>query len=322
MPASANPKVPQEFWSSYIVEKLFKTNPHLKLAFDESKFVKGGAIVYIPQAGGKPNVVKNRPTLPAVAVQRGDTSVFYPLDTWSTDPTVISWEDANQISYAKQDSVLGDHTSTLAEVIGDELLFSWVRGFVPTVGGGSTVGYLPTNRIFPTTGVATAVNTVDGQTGNRKALTFKEVANLQAVFNKDNVPKEDRFCVIESNMLAQLLDSLTSNQMHAFEQTADLKNGVIGRLYGFTILERSSVLVYGSANTTPNVVGQATLANDNLGAFFWQKNSVAVSMGDTELFQDQGNPLYYGDVYSGLVKMGGRCRRADWKGVAVVVQVP
>ena len=72
---SQNPKVPQEFWSSYIVEKLFRTNPHMKLCFDESKFVQGGAVVYIPQAGAKPNVVKNRSSLPAAAVQRQDTSV-------------------------------------------------------------------------------------------------------------------------------------------------------------------------------------------------------------------------------------------------------
>jgi hypothetical protein len=44
-------------------------------------------------------------------------------------------------------------------------------------------------------------------------------------------------------------------------------------------------------------------------------------MGDTKLFQDMDNPLYYGDIHSGLVKMGGRCRREDWKGIGLVVQV-
>ncbi len=315
-------KVPQEFWSSYIVEKLFKSNPHLMLAFNESKFVKGGAVVYIPQAGARPTVVKNRATFPAVAVERGDTSVVYTLDTWSTSPTVITWDDAQQISYAKTDSVMGDHTGTLAEVVGDEMLYNWVRGFVPAVGGGTTVSLLPVSRIIPTSGAATAVNSIDGQTGTRKAFTFKEIANLQGMFNKDNVLKTDRYGVVESYMLTQLLDSLTANQMHAFEQTADLKNGIIGKLYGFTLLDRSSVLAYNAANTTPNLPGQALAATDNLAAFFWQKDSVAISLGDTELFQNQKDPLYYGDVYSGIVKMGGRCRRADWKGVAAIVQVP
>ena len=50
----ASPKIPQELWSSYIVEKLRRTNPHIALCFDESKYIKGGAIVYLPQAGAKP----------------------------------------------------------------------------------------------------------------------------------------------------------------------------------------------------------------------------------------------------------------------------
>ena len=46
----ANPKIPQEFWVSYIVEKLRKTNPHIALCYDESQFIVGGSEVYIPQA--------------------------------------------------------------------------------------------------------------------------------------------------------------------------------------------------------------------------------------------------------------------------------
>lgn len=316
-----NPKVPQELWNSYIVEKLFKSNPHLQFAFDESKFVKGGAIVYIPQAGARPNVVKNRNTFPAVAVQRGDNAVFYPLDTWTTDPTVITWDDAQQISYAKTDSVLGDHTNTLAENVGDEILFAWVRGFIPQVGGGSTVSYLPSSRILPTTGVLTAVNAADGQTGTRKAFTFKEVQAVASMFNKDNVPKDNRYGILESNLYQQLLDSLTSNQMHAFEQTADLKNGVLGKLYGITILERSSVLMYPTGSNTPNAIGQAAAATDNIGSLFWQKDSVCRAIGETKMFEANDDPNYYGDIYSGLIKAGGRCRREDWRGVAVVAQV-
>ncbi|WP_459926508.1 hypothetical protein [Flavobacterium covae] len=66
--------------------------------------------------------------------------------------------------------------------------------------------------------------------------------------------------------------------------------------------------------------GEALGATDNLASLFWHKNSVTKSVGDTKLFQDFDNPLYYGDIHSGLVKMGGRCRREDWKGIALVVQ--
>ena len=35
---------------------------------------------------------------------------------------------------------------------------------------------------------------------------------------------------------------------------------------------------------------------------------------------DEGNPLYYGDIYSFLLRLGGRIRRADNKGVLAIVQ--
>jgi hypothetical protein len=318
---AAGPKVPQEFWVSYIVEKLRRTNPHITLCADESQFVKGGSVVYIPQAGANPNVVKNRAFGAATAVQRGDTAVVYALDVFTTDPTAITYAEAMEISYEKTDSVLGDHTDTLAETIGDELTYSWVKGVKPAAGGGTTTEFLPTGRRIPTSGANTAVNSVDGQTGQRKAMTYAEFDLMQAQFNKDNVPKNDRYAMLESYMYKEFVNSLSANQMAAFQQTADLKNGIVGKFAGFTILERSSVLALTSAGVF-RVPGEALAATDNLASIFWHKNSVTKAMGSTELFQDFGNPLYYGDIHSGLVKMGGRCKREDWKGIGIVVQAP
>lgn len=317
----ANPKVPQELWVSYIVEKLRRTNPHIALCDDESQFVIGGSVVYIPQAGAKPNVVKNRAFGAAVPVQRGDTAILYPLDTYTTDPTAVLTSEKMEISYEKTDSVLADHTDTLAEVIGDELTYSWIKGIKPQVGGGTAVEFLPTGRRILTTGANTNVNPDDGQTGQRKAMTYKEVQAMQAKFNKDNVPKKDRYAMLESYMQQEFLDSLSANQMAAFQATADLENGVVGKFAGFTFLERSAVLALTSAGVF-RLPGEALAATDNLASIFWQKRSVTKSLGSTELFQDFGNPLYYGDIHSGLVKMGGRCKREDWKGIGIIVQAP
>ncbi|WP_300978526.1 phage capsid protein [Flavobacterium sp.] len=315
----ANPKIPQEFWASYIVEKLRRTNPHIMLCFDESKYVKGGSVVYIPQAGAKPEVVKNRAFGAATAVQRGDSAIMYGLDVFTTTPTAITYAEANEISYEKTDSVLGDHTDTLAEQIGDELVYNWIKGVKPAVGGGTTIEYLPSSRQIPTSGAATAVNAEDGQTGTRKAMNYKEFQKMQAKFNKDNVPKQNRYAMLESYMQQEFLDSLSANQMAAFQASADLENGIVGKFAGFSILERSSVLALTSAGAF-RVPGEALAATDNLASIFWQKDSVTKALGDTNLFQDMGNPLYYGDIHSGLVKLGGRCRREDWKGIGLVVQ--
>jgi hypothetical protein len=314
-----NPKVPQELWAQYVVEKLWKENPHLALCYDESSHVTGGSVVYIPQAGAKPATQRNRSVYPAIATKRADTALVYALDVWTTDPSHLPLAEQLEISYQKTDSVLGDHVSTLIEAVGDELLYNWIRAFKPAFGGGVSADNLPDSKKIPTSGLATDVNSVDGQTGTRKALSYKDIQIAQAMMNKDNVAKGERYAMLESYMYQQFLDSLSANQMAAFQGSADLKKGIVGEFAGFKILDRSSVLAFTSDGVAV-APGEALAATDNLGCLLWQKNSVTKAMGDTKLFDDKGNPLYYGDVYSTLLKMGGRCRREDWKGVISIVQ--
>ena len=39
-----------------------------------------------------------------------------------------------------------------------------------------------------------------------------------------------------------------------------------------------------------------------------------------EMFDDMGNPTYYGDIYSFLVRTGGSPRRYDGKGIAAIIE--
>lgn len=312
--------IPVEVFATYIVEKLRKTNPHLQYAVDESSSVLGGSVVHIPQAGNSPSVVKNRSSFPATAVQRGDSHITYALDVFTTDPTHVSWHEENENSYDKTDSVLNDHVATLAESVGDWMIYAWVHGLkINASTGAYEADVIPSSNIISTTGEAVAVNEEDGQTGVRKAFSYKELQKAQAMMNKASVPKENRFAMIESYQMQQFIDSLSANQMAAFQQAADLENGVVGMFAGFKIMERSSVLAFTSAGVlrTP---GAALDATDNLASICWQLNSVAKALGDTKPFQTMDDPQYYGDIFSALVKMGGRCRKVDWKGVIVIRQ--
>jgi len=312
--------IPVEIFQSYIIEKLRRTNPHLQHATDESALVLGGSVVHIPQAGASPEVVKNRKTFPATAVRRGDTFITYALDVFSTDPTHVTWHERNEISYDLTDSVLNDHVLTLAETVGDNMIHNWVRGLKYNSGTNSYVAdIIPVTARISTSGVATDVNTEDGQTGQRLAFSYKELQKAQAMMNKANTPKEDRYAMIESYQYQQFIDSLSANQMAAFQQSADLKNGIIGKFAGFNIMERSSVLAFSAAGVllAPD---EALDADSNLASLCWQKNSVAKADGDMKPFQTTDDPQYYGDIFSALVKIGGRCRRQDWKGIIAIVQ--
>jgi hypothetical protein len=314
--------IPVEVFQNYIIEKLRRTNPHLQHATDESALVLGGSVVHIPQAGASPEVVKNRKTFPATAVRRGDTFVTYALDVFSTDPTHVTWHEKNEISYDLTDSVLNDHVATLAETVGDNMIFNWVRGLKYDNGTNAYVpDIIPVTARIKTSGVATDVNPEDGQTGKRLAFSYKELQTAQAKMNKAGVPKEDRYAMLESYQYQQFIDSLSANQMAAFQASADLANGIVGKFAGFNVMERSSVLAFAD-NSTLLAPDEALEADSNLASFCWQKGSVAKAAGDMKPFQDTDNPEYYGDIFSALVKMGGRCRRQDWKGIIAIVQAP
>jgi hypothetical protein len=120
-------------------------------------------------------------------------------------------------------------------------------------------------------------------------------------------------------MLDQFTDSLSDTQSRQFSEYYNAKDGTIGRLYGFDILERSTVATAASTDAF-KALGAAGAAGDNSVSIVWQKDCVARALGEVKFFEDINNPLYYGDLYSSLLRMGARRRRADNAGVAAFIQ--
>lgn len=295
-----------EIWVDYIIGNLFKDDQFLNDCFDESEYVLGGAVVHIPQAGAKPTVVKNRSSYPAVAVRRTDTDITYPLDEYSTDPTHITDAEAAQASYSKMDSVLGEHVASLSENYADDMLYKWA----------------PTDAacIIRTTGADAATALSASATGTRKTFVKEDLQRAQALLDKQKVSKKDRFALIPTDMASELKNDADLKKRD-FGAELDLKDGVIGKLYGFTLRERTDTVLYTNAATpVPKAPGAAGAATDNLAVICWQKNAVARAMGSKKFFEDLKSALYYGDIYSCAIRLGGRKRRSDGYGVVAIVQ--
>lgn len=300
--------VQKELWTDYIIENLFKDNEFLKYAFNADDKVLAGKVVHIPVVGAKPEVVKNRTTLPATVVKRTDTDITYTLDEYTTTPTLIPDADTVELSYDKMDSVLGEHMDTLNEDVADEILYKWA-----TSTGGATYNA----HVIRTSGDAIAAH-LDGATGNRLAFTIADLKKAQTYMNSKKIPKKDRFALVDSEMYSQL----TANAdllKRDYGAELDLREGVVAKLYGFEIMERSSVLVYdNTATPVVKAIGAAGETTDNAAVLCWQKNAVERAKGEVKFFENDGDATYYGDVYSALVRMGGRNRRED--GVVAIVQ--
>ncbi len=297
--------VQKENWVNYIIENLFKDNSFLQNCVREDDSVLNGTVVHIPNAGAKPNVRKNRTTLPGVVTQRADQDVNYPLDWYTTDPRVITNAEDAEVSYDKIGSVIGEDVSTLDETIADDIIYKWA----PTTAA----------QIIRTSGSLVATALATGATGTRRAFMLADIRKAKVNMNKAGIPKKDRYMLIDEDMASQLMEDPAMERYT--QQLMDLKEGTITRLEGFTIYTRASVLSYDNTSTpVPKDIYTLAATSDNLAAICWQKQAVALAMGKVDFFENKQDALYYGDVYSSGVRAGGRKRRYDNHGVVAIVQ--
>jgi len=308
LPGVVKNGVEVEVWSDFIASNLFKGIEFILRSVDASGNVLVGKVVHIPQAGTKPTVVKNRSSLPAVAVKRTDTDVTYSLDEYTTDPVIIEDAANVQLSYDKMNDVLGDHIGVLNDIIADSLLLQWAPAAL--------------SRMLRSTGTAVG-SYMPASTGNRKAYQASDLKAAFVLMNKLKIPKKGRVALMSEDAWSQIELSLTATNSKDFSSYLDAKEGVIGRLYGFDIYTTPTTVVYDNAATPViKAYGAAGAATDNDAILCWHERFVERAVGEKKFFEDEGSALYYGDLYSGLVRAGGRKRYNDESGVVAIIQIP
>lgn len=295
--------IQKEIWASSIVEGLFASNSFLSKAFNADEYVNSGKIVHIPQAGAPSKVEKNRATLPAEVKMRTDTDVTFELSEFTTDPIHILHADTVELSYDKRNSVLRQDKLALMDAVAKDFLFNWSPAAANTL---------------VTTGEAVDAYTPSA-TGKRLGLSRNDVLALMTRFNKENIPQEGRYLLLDATMYSQLLNELTANENSAFLASADAQNGILGKLFSFNVMMRSEAALYTTAKA-PKKWDDKGAATDLAAALAWHDQSVCRALGQVEAFENQRDATWYGDVYSFLVRAGGRILRSDNKGVYALVQ--
>lgn len=295
--------VQKEIWMNSIVEGLFADNSFLSKAFNADEFVVAGKTVHIPNAGAASSVTKNRSSYPATVTARVDTDLTFNLDEFTTDPIKISYADQVELSYSKRESIIKLDKAKLIENVSVDMIFNWSPAVANSI---------------KTTGAAVIAHTPSG-TGNRKLFTKTDVKNAMSKFNAQDIPQTGRYIVVDAEMYGQLLDSLTTQESMAFHSLVDTKNGVLGKLYTFDVMMRSKAGLYTTA-VAPKLWTVAAVATDNAAAIAFHENSVCRALGETQMFESVKDPTYYADIYSFLVRAGGRPMRNDVAGLLAIVQ--
>ncbi|MFU2119374.1 hypothetical protein ACQ1Q1_09390 [Ornithobacterium rhinotracheale] len=306
----------REIWKKTIEEKLKEDNTFLNHISDvSSENILAGKIVHIPQAGAPSKVVKNRKTLPADVKQRKDTEVLYQIDEYTTDPVHIPHAETVELSYDKRRSVLDQDIANLSEEVAEGMLTNMV---VSPIGENKS---LPAKNILETTG-ANAKPLLENATGDRKKWTLSDLQRMQNLLRSQKAWSEgNMYALLPANALLDLFPAdsqLTATYMQSVTEQ-ERREGVIYKVQGFNILVRSSVFVM-AQNKDFKAFGAVVEATDSEAAIFWNKNMVEKAIGDLETFERVKDPQWYGDIYSFLVRIGGRAKRKDFEGVGVLKQ--
>ena len=328
VPAGVLPMaVTPEIWTDYIVGNLFKNNEFLLQSIDESQYVLQGKVVHVPNAGAPSKTKRNRTQLPATITRRTDVDVVYALDEFTTDPRFISNADKVELDYDKMESCMSEDMDRLSQTVADTMLYHWRPTYFIKASKTKSADFL-----------------IHG-TGVRTGVSVDDFVAAKKIFNKWSIPKNDRFVILNSEMYAQLCDDVrNATNEHLMTAVYDPKSGRLEKLESFTIIERATVLL-ASNSTLTQVTGKQYFRFSNTDliyspedyenieggdknpantscavGIFWQKNAVRRALGNTEMFDDEGNPVYYGDIYSFLQRAGGRKSRGDAKGVLGIIQ--
>jgi hypothetical protein len=294
-----------EIWKPWIVEQLFANNEFLNYAANADEHVINGKIVHIPNAGSASRSKKNRSVLPATVTRRKDIDVVYMLDEYTSDPRLLESVD-KILSYDKMNSAMGQDLRTLKQMVAEGMLYNWRPDIT---------------KIIETSGSARATH-LTSTTGNRKTFQLIDLEEAGAIMDDDDVPAEDRYSLMSSRMHQQLVDQLSPRDAKDFSRAYDERKNIIGELFGFKFLKRSKVLRADDAKVfydpDPEIFVPGNTDCDSV--LCWHIDAVERAIGTSEVFESLNDPTYYGDVYSLLIRAGGRRKRADNKGVISIVQ--
>ncbi len=293
-------------WQTTLVENFYPDNGFASKSVDDSTFVNAHKVI-IPNAGAPSKVQKNRTVKPATVDQRTDNALEYEIDELTTDPIYIPHIDTVELSYDKRTSIISNDRAQLQNAAHENLLERWGKG-------------VPASNVLLTTGTTERdAHTSETATGKRKRITKNDLLAIMTRMDADNVPEEGRYLLLDAHMYADLLADLSESDKWMFQNSADVQRGVLGNLWGLNIMKRSKVLrVKNDKALLP--WGEDAVAGELAAALAWHDKSVSRALGEVKMFDSTNNPMYYGDIYSFLLRTGGSVRRYDKKGIYLLAE--
>jgi hypothetical protein len=298
-------------FTTEIVPNLFPSTGFMTRCKRDDGYVNNNT-VELQNAGAIPDVVVNRTVLPAPIVQRSDTPHNYALEELTSNPTLLrNLETLIEMGgMGKRADILKDHISAIREKMAKRILVNWATGV--------------TNKIA-TSGTSRAAESKNGiQTGNRNAVSVKDIANVQQQFHKTDILPENEslngIAVIPYSMKTDLIQiAQFTDAEKSGPGRSSLPEGVLARAFGFDWYIRSETIVLNTGDTL-KAEGAAEAADDQNTAVFYSPNYVRLAMGAIRADVSEYKVEYYGHMMSALAMFGGTAARNDKKGIVLLFE--
>ncbi len=276
----------KEIWRKAIVENLYANNAFLgTMKKADQERILNNLLVHVPKAGAPSATVRNRATLPASIVRRTDTSFTYGINSYTIDPTAVSDLETAELSYDKLQSVIDENMASMLEFVGSDIIYN----------------------ICADLSFETPIDSPG-------TFTYKDLTNFTEVFSTANVPMVDRYALLTPKQVKNLKEDM--GEKNFAQGGVDYTNGVIAKVDGWNIIERSYVLHTsdGISISAPETYS----AGDVKMGMFYQKNQLEYALGDVDVYDQKDHPEWYGDVFSVLTRAGSTALRAE--GIKVVTE--
>jgi len=304
--------IQKEIWLSDLSKVLYAKSPWLNICRNMDVY-SSNRVVRIPQstAIGASNITKNKSVLPLTVGTNVQTELTFNLDSFANQPILVEDIDTVQLAFDKRADILEQMSSVVSERIGQESLINW------SVPSSATTGCA--SKIVKTNGEAFAGGAEDAE-GNRSGITLSNLQTANAVLDKENVSRENRWCIMSSDMYNNFLttpDGLKT--LNADYIKANLAKGAVNMIHGFNIMVTPTTPVYSSAFVKA-AYGAATSSDNNQSAICFGSKFVAKANHGNKVFYNENDAAYLGSYMSSEILFGSSRCYTNYIGIVNIVE--
>ncbi len=332
-------------YTSEIAPYLYPRNSFLQYSVSDTSFAANGKTKRLNISAEGPSVTKGRvygtalahgANAPTSTVKvRKNSGADVEIEYFRTTPDAISMELTSEVPYAARQEMLKAHADIIRFYIENFALVEWAQG---AIGTAETVDITQgANNFFVFTSGDKRATGVQGGSGTVSAVTKDDLIALKSAFSRQQMSGKK---IVFLPTVEQLEDMRKIPEFIDYEkngQANKIAEGKIGRVYGVDILDERhredwganilytyTALGTSSTETTLTKVEDTASSSTSMvsAGIAWCVDEVVRAEGSTVVFPWNNSPIYYGDVYAAESRFGAYKRRADNKGVVMLVENP